>query len=211
MAAKVNPSGGGIPKIIHRTLPPSSTDLIERCFLSVKRHCPSPEWAYRDYVSPRKSEDFPLTGKFWKHCKDVGQESDLVRLEVLYREGGIYLDSDVELIRPLDDLLELKVFAGYEDEDFLCNAVIGAERGLPEVLEAIKFLVRAIKRSKRGSPNGPKALTRAWKGKNDVSLFPPHVFYPYLYNEPERAQEDFMINPETRAVHHWAKQWKNDS
>lgn len=40
--------------------------------------------------------------------------TDYVRLYALYREGGIYMDTDVEILKPLDDLLSLPAFTGYE-------------------------------------------------------------------------------------------------
>ena len=53
--------------------------------------------------------------------------SDYVRLHALYREGGLYLDTDVEVLRPLDEFLDNALFTGYEANDFIMTAVIGAE------------------------------------------------------------------------------------
>ena len=45
--------------------------------------------------------------------------SDYVRLWALEREGGIYLDTDVEIFKPFDDLLDRKAFAGFEGSKYL--------------------------------------------------------------------------------------------
>lgn len=40
--------------------------------------------------------------------------ADYLRLKILYEHGGIYFDTDVQLLKPLDDLLDTDFFAGYE-------------------------------------------------------------------------------------------------
>lgn len=42
--------------------------------------------------------------------------SDYARFDILYREGGLYFDTDVELIRPIDDVLERGPFMGFETD-----------------------------------------------------------------------------------------------
>ena len=44
--------------------------------------------------------------------------TDYIRLYALYHEGGIYMDTDVEVLKPLDDLLDLPAFSGYESNKF---------------------------------------------------------------------------------------------
>lgn len=55
--------------------------------------------------------------------------SDYVRLRVLHEEGGIYFDTDVEVLKIFDDFLELPAFIGFESPEALCTAVIGSEKG----------------------------------------------------------------------------------
>ena len=47
--------------------------------------------------------------------------SDYFRLKALYEQGGVYLDTDVELLRPFGDLLELSGFAGFEDAEHVAT------------------------------------------------------------------------------------------
>ena len=49
--------------------------------------------------------------------------SDLVRLIVIYENGGIYFDTDVEVIKPLDDLLQYKSFFGFENMDYIATGL----------------------------------------------------------------------------------------
>ena len=54
--------------------------------------------------------------------------SDYVRLLALYNYGGIYLDTDVEVFKTFNKLLKYSAFFGYESKDYVCTAVMGAER-----------------------------------------------------------------------------------
>lgn len=45
--------------------------------------------------------------------------TDYVRLYALYTEGGIYMDTDVEVLKPYDDLLDLRAFTGYEGSKYM--------------------------------------------------------------------------------------------
>lgn len=177
---------------------------MERCWDSVLELTPG--WEHRTYQSPRDPDDFPMTRHLWPLCRDNGQQADLVRIEVLYRDGGVYLDADVQLIRPLDSLLGLGAFAGWEDGTWLCNAVMGSTAGHAALLAALEPLEWWLRNSP--PPSGPRALTEAWKDRDDVTLLPTPVFYPYRYDEMHRAGEDFTVNPDTVGVHHWAASWK---
>lgn len=59
--------------------------------------------------------------------------ADVLRLKILQRYGGIYLDIDVIPLRPFEELLHNSMVMGYEGGNLwgLCNAVILAERGAP--------------------------------------------------------------------------------
>ena len=103
-----------IPKIIHycwfggNPLP----DLAVKCIDSWKKYCP-------DYEIKRWDES-----NFNLNCCDYVKEayrakkwafvSDYARFKVLYDEGGLYFDTDVELIKPIDDILARGPFMGVE-------------------------------------------------------------------------------------------------
>ena len=96
-----------IPKIIHYCwfgggpISPES----RRCMESWKKYCP-------DYkIMAWNEQNFDISQNRYAQqayeAKKYAFVSDYVRLAVLYEYGGIYLDTDVELVRPLDELLEL--------------------------------------------------------------------------------------------------------
>lgn len=66
--------------------------------------------------------------------------SDYARLWIVYHYGGIYLDTDVRLIKPLDELLDYKAYFGIEKTDNLCidtGLGFGAEKGNAIVKELL--------------------------------------------------------------------------
>lgn len=104
-----------IPKIIHycwfgRNPMP---ELAMRCIASWKRYCP-------DYQIIEWNESNIAINDCPAYVQDAYKEglwafvSDYVRLKVVYEHGGIYLDTDVELIKPLDNLLVYNAFFGFE-------------------------------------------------------------------------------------------------
>ena len=112
-----------IPKVIHYCwfgrgkMPP----LAEKCINSWKKYCP-------DYKIVCHNEDnFDINqNKYAKEAYDAGKwafVSDYVRLKVLYDEGGIYLDTDVELLKPLDKLIEERGFMGFDDNGVISTGL----------------------------------------------------------------------------------------
>ena len=103
-----------IPKIIHYCWFGGGSISAEsqKCMESWKKYCP-------DYkIIEWNEQNFDIsTNRYAQQAyeaKKYAFVSDYVRLAVLYEYGGIYLDTDVELVRPLDELLEYKGFIGME-------------------------------------------------------------------------------------------------
>ena len=117
-----------IPKIIHycwfggNELPEESKRYIE----SWKRYCP-------DYQIIKWSEEnfdvnsVPYTKEAYEE-KKWAFITDYVRLKVLYESGGIYMDTDVEVIKPLDDLLTEPGFSGFELPDKVLLGIMACEK-----------------------------------------------------------------------------------
>lgn len=57
--------------------------------------------------------------------------SDFLRIYALYHHGGIYLDSDVEVLKPLDNFLRHRAFTGFERPGCPVTGIMGAEPGHP--------------------------------------------------------------------------------
>jgi mannosyltransferase OCH1-like enzyme len=195
-----------IPKILHTTLhehPPENTKYF---WETVLRHTAG--WDHRIHQDPRDPKVWDMTSKYWNLCKNGATRANLVRLEALYKFGGIYLDSDIELIRPIDDLLNLNCFSVYlkKNHNRLANGVMGSIPEHPAIKIALEVLIETLQ-TNYIPPIGPSSLTKAWLGRTDVTRVDSDAFYPYLWTEMHRRNEDFSKNPNTYGVHHWNAAW----
>ncbi len=123
-----------IPRVIHycwfggKPLP----ELAQKCIASWRRFCP-------DYEIKRWDEtnyDVRKNAFMAKACqqKKWGFVPDYARLDIIHNYGGIYLDTDVEMIKPFDDFLQYPAFCGFESEYFINFGLgFGAEKGNPVI------------------------------------------------------------------------------
>lgn len=119
-----------IPKIIHYCWFGGGAISPEnrKCMESWKKYCP-------DYkIIEWNDQNFDIsTNRYAQQAyeaKKYAFVSDYVRLAVLYEYGGIYLDTDVELVRPLDELLELPGFMGFQTNNEVATGLgFGARKG----------------------------------------------------------------------------------
>ncbi len=119
-----------IPKVIHYCWfgGGEKSRLMKKCIKSWKKYCP-------DYEIIEWNEDnFDVNGiEFTKgayNAKKWAFVTDYARLDIIYKHGGIYLDTDVELLKPLDELLKYKGFFGFEEMGMVNTGVgFGAEKG----------------------------------------------------------------------------------
>lgn len=119
-----------IPKIIHycwiNTKDKEYPALVKNCIESWKKYLPDYkiiEWNQNNFdinISPFVKEAYE-TGKY-------AFVADYIRLYVLYNYGGIYLDTDVKVLKSFDDLLNNKAFICFEGDDAIASSTIGAEK-----------------------------------------------------------------------------------
>lgn len=179
--------------------------------------------AYQDYIARAKALHPSWTHKVWtdadvegfetigkiRAAKTFAGKADIARLEILWREGGVYLDCDIEVLRALDPLLALgRMVVCHEDADFAMhctNSFIAAVPNHPAMRRGIDAILQLDPNA--GPPNkvtGPFLLRRVLG--DDFVLLPTAAFYPYNWNEPESvlAQRDLSY---TFAIHRWAGSW----
>jgi len=210
-----------IPKIVHYVwVGPRALPQEEQRRVAKWREL-LPDWEFRlwdndalDFSSPYLRMTFAV--RAWSRI------SDYIRMDALTKFGGVYLDSDVELVRPLDPLLDRAAFLGFQAGDEMSwemvnGAVFGAQRGhwLPRLIRTM-FDEKFDGRVDVGARSGPGLLTEILREHGlsgysdtpvdvkDVTIFPKRYFYPYNWEE---AYSPAVITPDTFAVHHWARSW----
>jgi hypothetical protein len=197
-----------IPRRLIRVVPEKTTDEVEEWWLgALKLH---PGWGHvtrRDPIDPSR---FPLTSPHWDKACSGAQLADLVRAEELYQRGGIYLDSDIEVYRSFEPLMNVAGFAGWEDEQHIPNFVMGFQPRHP----AIEAVVHgAIEHMSEGTWAGSVGVTTAvFKDRTDMLLLPPQSFAPYHYRIKKFVDTDQVRrdNPWAFCAHHWRHSWAGE-
>lgn len=120
-----------IPKIIHYCWFGKNPQpkLAIKCIDSWKKHC-------LNYKIIEWNEDnFDIRSNTYVReayeSKKWAFVSDYVRLYALCRYGGIYMDTDVEVLKPLDTFLKEKAFSGFEAYDRVPTGIMGSEKSHP--------------------------------------------------------------------------------
>lgn len=212
-----------IPKKIHycwfggNPLP----ELAERCIASWKKFCP--DYEIIEWNEANFDVRFCDFAKEAYDAKKWAFLSDCARLEIIYREGGIYLDTDVELLRPLEEFLQYPAFFGAEEDGAVADGFVntgagfGAEAGnrmvekMLRVYQQQHFLradgsldVQACPQ-KNTEPFYPYGYqysdTDIWS-MQDATVFPPEYFCPYNYRTGEKNKTENTVS-----VHHYAATW----
>lgn len=126
-----------IPKTIHYCWFGGSEkpEKAKKCIASWKKYCPDYEIREWNEQNIRISE-CPQYVQDAFAAKKYAFVSDYVRLNVLFQYGGFYMDTDVELLRPLDIFLADRAVIGFENDNFVNSGqMLAAEAGHPILRE----------------------------------------------------------------------------
>ena len=168
-----------------------------------------PGWSYILWTDcPDGFDVEPLFRKAGDYVpsRNIGQfRADVLRYELLYRFGGAYVDTDMEPQHPIDICTGLACWAAWEKTNvWVNNAVMGAEAGAPFLRRVLDALPESVRRNKGKRPNistGPQFLTRLYReNPSELWLYPQEWFYPYSWDELDRADESF---PDALCIHRW--------
>lgn len=206
-----------IPKTIHycwfggNPLP----EKDRKCIESWRKMCPDYKiirWDETNYdVSKNEYMKEAYEAKKWGFVPDFG------RLDIIYNYGGIYLDTDVELVKNLDDLLECKAFMGFEDgvhvNPGLCIAAEPHHEAIKELLEIYKdrkFKLDDGVLDLTASPimNTDMLIKMGLKSNNQkqvvngVTIFPTDYFCPKNFNTGE-----LRVTENTYGIHWFNASW----
>jgi glycosyltransferase involved in cell wall biosynthesis len=129
--------------------------------------------------------------------------SDVVRYELL-EEGGLWIDSDAECIRPLDErFLWPECWAAYEHELEIPGLIASGMFGARANSSFVRDMLEAVRTTDLSRPHwqslGPELFTKIAKRHPEMIVFPSKTFYPTYYNSKPCPPS----NEPTFALHHW--------
>lgn len=215
-----------IPKIIHycwfgrNPLP----DLAQKCIESWKKYLP-------DYEIKEWNEDnfdvncIPYTKEAYE-AKKYAFVSDYARFLILYREGGVYFDTDVEVIRPMDDIIARGPFMGCEkpareggsgkDLGVAPGLGLGVNPGLGLIKEILDEYASFHFLNEDGTLNTTTIVDytsnilccHGLKNTPDVQEVAGVWIYPNDYFAPKNVDtKELTITKNTVSIHHYDSSW----
>lgn len=203
-----------IPKIIHYAwVGEKQQDYLTKvCIESWVKYFPDYElrlWNEKNIPFNDEYVQRAYKNKNWSNI------SNYIRLYALREFGGIYFDTDFEVIKPFDFLHKCKVFLGFEDDILNVNsAVIGSIKNSNFINTCYERLIANFDGTEASNLSGPGIVTDILKEQglsktsqakiNEVNIFPIKYFYPFPWKSVLTYQ---AITNETYGIHHWAKSW----
>ncbi len=210
-----------IPRIIHycwfggNPLP----DLALRCIESWKKYCPGfqiVEWNEKNFdldynIYVREAYD----NKKWAFITDV------VRLYVLTNYGGIYMDTDVEVIKPLDSLLKYQAVSGFESDTMVPTGLMACEKGnlfFSELLSEYDNLHFILEDGSMDTTTNVIRITNAClkygldiKKSHTIQTVRGFTLLPKEYLCPRSGETgDIEITENTLTIHWFAGSWLSE-
>lgn len=135
--------------------------------------------------------------------------ADIPRLEILTRFGGVYLDTNVKPVRPLDEMCPPGVvaWAGCQQLDIVSNAAMGFPLNFPAIWHAVAMVEESFfERRYVGDQAGAGLIARVVTQYDDVSLYPPACCHPTVGESKTNSDlKHFLL-----AAHLFAGRWVND-
>lgn len=201
-----------IPRIFHRIWVGSNPlpESHERYGETWQRHHPA--WEMRLWTEENLPELTRPEG--YDRMRNPSERGDLLRYEILRSFGGVYIDTDYECLKPIDELVEgVDFFVGYiRDEPYTAeeratgrarsrrigSAIIGSAQGHPVMERAVREAKAHEVFGHNKTDSGPVFLDRLLRDFPDVTRYPLEYLYPQTPEEEASAY----------AVHHEARAWR---
>lgn len=196
-------------------------EKINKCIESWKRHMPDYQIILWD------TNRFDVESSIWVkeafNAKKYAFCADFIRLFALYNYGGIYLDSDVEVIKPYDELLRLPYFIGLESKGYFEAATIGAEKGNRFIGEVLKCYEGRHFVNANGEQNitvMPEVMMQVLEKKWKINVIKSIYDFDYSDNLINAFSYDWFspidstgkryvlrMTDNTYSIHHFASAW----
>lgn len=190
-----------------------------------------PNWEYKLWTN-EDLKNFKLQNqKIFDSVKNIGAKADIFRYEILERFGGVYIDIDFELLKPLDNLIANYDFFGCLlcGTDLVSNGIIGSRPNHPILKESIELVGHINIFDNKGdnttvlNMTGPYFFTDIilrflLKNNNQKIIILPSK---YFFSFPATSREQFwrgeinrdqVLNytkPDSLGIHYWATSWQD--
>lgn len=202
---------------------------VEMCILSWKQHLLDYEIIEinedsNQYFDFQKELESNLWFKTVYENKLYAYITDYIRIKVLYEHGGIYLDTDVSVLKSFDEHLDNEAFVGIQKGGYIGDsnlepAILGSQKGNPLLLEVLEYYNQKIWEEKKYTmPRLFDYVIEKFYGKiffpqreeqtilklENITIYPEKYFTPLKYNEAFSTE---CLEKETTAIHWYKGSW----
>jgi mannosyltransferase OCH1-like enzyme len=209
-----------IPKVVHycwfgeKKMP----KLAVRCIESWKRHLPEYELKlWNEETFDINSNEYVKEAYLSKKFAFV---TDYIRLFVLYKHGGVYMDTDVEVVRNIDQFLSLPAFSGFETQNNIPTGIIGSCQYGQWVKEQLDYYTNRhfiLPDGSMDTTSNTITISRIMKAggfmfdnsiqdyQGIITFYPSDYFCPKNYDTGE-----IKLTENTYCIHHFSASWISD-
>jgi len=164
------------------------------------------------------NENLPMEYSYVKNAfsnKKWANLSNFMRLYLLVKYGGIYLDTDVVVLKPFKDLMANKCFLGIESchdgNIILNNAILASVPGHFFITKCLYKLTDEFDGNEAANLSSPILTTGVYSSlssdeKSTVKIYPSDFFYPSCWN----SKDDVNITQNTVTIHQWNGSWHTE-
>ncbi len=207
-----------IPKVIHYCWfgKGEKSELAKKCIDSWKKYLPEYE------IKEWNEDNFDVNINYY--CKEAYEAkkyafvTDYVRLYALYKEGGIYMDTDVEVLKPLDDFLKHPAFSSFENNNKVPTGLMASQKNNKWIKDLLDYYTDKHFIKKDGNfdtTTNVETITNISIKK--YGLIPNNtyqelkkqvVFYPSDWFCPKDWQTgNIYLTENSHAIHHFSGSW----
>ena len=149
--------------------------------------------------------------------------TDYFRMKILFDQGGIFLDTDVLMVKPFDDLIEYPSFWGFAESKLIEPVVIGAEKGNPIIRDIVKYYQSFTDVKEIQFVEIPRVITPVFEkhGLNvqkfnipqkldNAIIFPSDFFCPMPFEKADTNDYYSFATNNTYTIHLWNAAWFDD-
>lgn len=205
-----------IPKIIHYIWLGNNNkpDLVKKCIQSWNEHLTDYkiiEWNENNINIDKIKKESKFFKKMYEN-EAWAFASDYLRLKILLENGGIYMDTDMLVLKKFDCLLKNQCFFGYEKKDVINGAIIGAKKNANFIRKALNYYDEKV--LIKNEYTIPQILTSLYKDNNEsdkkeVNVYPVNFFYPLPYKNKNESFDKY-ITKDSYTVHLWSNSWSSN-
>ena len=189
-------------------------ELARKCIDSWKKYLP--EYEIKEWNEDNFDiNSYPYVREAYENRR-FAFVTDVVRLHALFYEGGVYMDTDVEVLKPLDSLLGYDIVSGFESDKQIPTGLMASQVGMPFILELLQDyndahfvksdgtidLTTNVERITQHCLKYGIKLNNTLQTVNGFTFLPKDYLCPKSYDDGK-----IRLTENTLVIHHFAGSW----